>query len=136
MLLMAKPRSGYKRSYSNQAPTGVWIEIKTEETYKKLTACAQANGCTIGQWAERSLRYALSGEPYIPPYRHKGLTTPAKRPRGFRLSDAVFALVEAKVGEEAAQRWIGATLLSLAAIELTRQQGERIETEWALKYRI
>ena len=133
---MGKPKSGYKRSFQNQAPTGVWIEVKTEERYQKLTACAQANGCTIGQWAERSLRYALSSEPYIPPYRHKGPTTPAKRPRGFRLSDSVFALVEAKVGEDAAQRWIGVTLLSLAGIELTRCRGEQVEQEWTARYRI
>ncbi len=133
---MPRPRSGYKRQFTPQAPSGVWIEIKTEQTYQKLTACAKANCCTIGQWAERSIRYALTGQPYIPPYRHTGPASPTKRARGFRLSDATFALIEARVGEDAAHRWIGATLLSMAGIELMRSQGEQVEQEWSARYRI
>ena len=133
---MGRSKSGFKRSYAYQAPAGVWIEIKIEETYQKLKTCAQANGMTVGQWSEAALRYALTGEPYIPPYRHTGPATPTKRARGFRLSDMTWAWVEAKVGEDAARRWIGATLLSMAGIELTRIRGEQAETEWALKYRI
>lgn len=133
---MPKSKSGYKRSYPNQAPLGVWIEIKTEETYQKLKSCAAANGCTIGQWAERSLRYALSGEPYIPPYRHTGPATATKRERGFRLSDLTYAWVESKAGEDNARAWIGKTLLGLAAVELERARGEQVEQAWAVRYRI
>jgi len=133
---MPKPRSGYKRSLVYQAPEGVRIEIKTEETYQKLKACAKANACTIGQWAEASIRYALTGRPYIPPYKHTGPSTPTKRPRGFQLSEMTFAWVEATVGEDDARQWIGKTLLSLAAVELERQRGEHAEQEWRARYRI
>ena len=133
---MAKSKSGYKRGYSDHASSGVWIEVKTEENYQKLKECAKASNCTIGQWAEASLRYALSGVPYIPPYRHTGPATPAQRRRGFRLSDMTYAWVDAKVGEDKAQRWIGNTLLSLANIELTRIAGEQAEIEWADRYKI
>ena len=133
---MAKSKSGYKRGYSDHASSGVWIEIRTEENYQKLKKCAQVNGCTLGQWAETSLRYALSGVPYVPPYRHSGPATPAQRRRGFRLSDMTYAWVEAKVGEDNGLKYIGATLLSLAEIELTRIKGDQAEAEWTLKYRI
>ena len=133
---MAKPRSGYKRPYPNQAPSGVWIEIKTAETYQKLKACAKANGCTISQWAERSLRYALTGEPYIPSYRHTGPATPTKCERGFRLSDLTYSWVESRAGEDKARAWIGKALLGLAAVELERARGEQVEHAWRERSRI
>ncbi len=134
---MPRPKSGYKRQSSNDySSSGAWIEIKVEENYQRLKLCAKANSCTLGQWAERSLRYALTGEPYIPPYRHSGPATPTKRARGFRLSDMTYAWVEARAGEDKAMAYIGATLLSLAAIELTRHCGEQAEQEWTTRYRI
>ena len=134
---MVKARSGYKRqSSSDQASSGVWIEVRTEENYQKLKACAKANGCTIGQWAEASLRYALTGEPYIPAYRHIGPATATKRERGFRLSDRTYAWVESKIGEDKARAWIGKTLLGFAGIELERVRGDQVEQDWQERYRI
>ena len=91
--------------------------------YLKLKACAKASACTIGQWADTALRYALTGEPYVPAYRHTGPSMPTKRPRGFRLSDKTWGWVESKVGENNARAWIVKTLLSLAQIEIDRQRG-------------
>ena len=80
--------------------------------------------------------YMLSDQPYILPYRHTGPTMPAKKERGFRLSDGTYARIEAKVGEDAARPWIGATLLSMAGIELMRSKGEQVEHKCSARYRI
>jgi hypothetical protein len=125
---MPKSKSGYTRPYAYQPPEGVKIDIKTQEAYDILKRCALYNSCTIGQWAEANLRYALSGAPYIPQVRLTD-TTPATKARSFQISEALMTAIEHKVGETKARQWIATTLLGLAKIELTNQQGERSDPE-------
>ena len=115
---------------------GVKIEVKTEEAYQKLVACARANRCTIGQWAEAKLIYVLRDDPFVPTMKRPPKVTPTKRPRSFELSEHLYAEIEHRVGEDKAKPWIGRTLLGLATIEVERLRGEQVEHEWRDKYKI
>ena len=97
-----------------------------------LTTCAANDGCTVGQWAESNLRYALSGTPYVGLPRRPVCVTPVIRPRSFAISENLFDSIGRKVGAEAAHTWIGRTLLFLAEVEMRRQAGERRVNEWSL----
>ena len=134
---MGKSRSGYKRPYGGyQAPPGVKVEIKTEEVYQLLIAVSKRNNCTIGKWPQANLRYALSGEPYIPPSTRLASATPTKRKRSFELSESFYEEIERQHGEDEAMDWIKSPVLSIAQIEAVVMQGENVEHEWALKYKI
>ena len=134
---MGKSRSGYKRPYGGyQPPPGVKIEIKTEEVYQLLVAVSKRNNCTIGNWAQATLKYAMSGEPYIPPPKRLAAATPTKRKRGFELSESFYEEIERRHGEDKAVDWIKRTVLSIAQIEFVVMEGERVEHEWREKYRI
>ena len=120
---MAKPRSGFKRR-PYEPPEGVQIEVKTREVWDLLTTVARAAGLTLGQWAETRLVYARSGDPYIPPARPLTATpTKLPRPRHFKISERLFDDIVADMGKAAAAKWIPATLIPLARIELVRLRG-------------
>jgi hypothetical protein len=85
---------------------------------------------------ERYIRYALTGEPYIPPPRLIRPATPTKRPRHFQLPESVYEEVERQHGEDKAMDWIKKTILSFAQIEETAMVGEQVEHEWRERYRI
>jgi hypothetical protein len=65
----------------------------------------------------------LSGDP------DQGHRTPLKRPRHFQLKEENYEAVERKVGPDNARAWIAKTSLSVAKIELTRQEGVRREPD-------
>lgn len=134
---MARSQSGYRRFYGGyQPPPGVRIEIKTEEVYQLLVAVSKRNNCTIGKWAQATLKYAMSGEPYIPPPKRLTKATPTRRKRSFELSESFYEEIERRHGEDEATDWIKKTVLSLAQIEAVVMEGEQIEHEWAEKYKI
>lgn len=125
---MAKSKSGYKRPYGGyQSPPGVKIEIKTEEFCQLLVAVSKRNNCTIGKWAHATLKYAMTGEPYIPPPKLLTIATPTKRKRDFELSESFYEEIERRHGEDKAMEWIEKTVLALAQIEAVVMQDERAE---------
>lgn len=126
---MAKPKSGFKKSFSYQPPDGVRIDIKTQEAYEAIRDCAKYFRLTIGQYAERTLRYAMSGMPYIPPPLTFATKTPTKRPRSFQLPENMYADIELKVGEDRAKHYIASTILGVARIDLMNVYGERQEPD-------
>jgi hypothetical protein len=117
-------RSGYKKPFVYQAPEGIKIDIKTQEAYEVLRDCAKYFRVTIGQYAGRTLRYAMSGAPYIPPPIKFTTTTPTTKPRSFQLPESLYAAIEYKVGEDKARLYIATTLLGLARIDLENARGE------------
>ena len=106
---MPKPRSGFKKSFNYQPPEGVRIDIKTQEAYEAIRDCAKYFRLTIGQYAERTLKYAMSGVPYIPPPLTFPTRTPTKRPRSFQLPESMYADIEQRVGEDRAKHYIAST---------------------------
>ena len=126
---MAKPKSGYKRR-PYQQPEGVKIEVKTREVFDLLTIVARAAGLSLGRWAESRLMYARSGDPYIPPARPITQTpTLLPRPRHFKISERLFEDIVADIGESEAGKWIAATLVSLARIEVQKLRGVLTEPD-------